>query len=147
MTRHVSERFWKHVEPEPNSGCWIWIGSRLFRGYGHITVKREGKWTYPLAHRLSYELFVGPIPSGLTIDHKCKMVWCVNPSHLEPVTLEENVRRGNPNTKKTLCNRGHPYDVIYNGHRHCRQCDAIRDRQRNRKGKKLRIPKSLHTPL
>jgi hypothetical protein len=71
--------------------CWLWTGTIANNGYGHIY--REGG---PLmtAHRLSYEVHVGPIPDGLTIDHLCRVRHCVNPDHLEPVTVAENNRRG-----------------------------------------------------
>lgn len=72
------------------TGCWIWQLSRNAKGYG--TVWHEGRcW---LAHRLSFTLANGPIPSGLSLDHLCRNPPCVNPSHLEVVTHAENVRRG-----------------------------------------------------
>ena len=95
----IEERFWNKVgdHSDPNA-CWLWIGSthpsRGGRRYGNIRV--NGRVVQ--AHRLSYELFVGPIPEGLTIDHVrtrgCTNTLCVNPKHLEPVTVRENIRRG-----------------------------------------------------
>lgn len=77
--------------PEPNSGCWLWIGSeRESGGYGFIV--RNGRST--AAHRVSYEMAKGPIPEGLVIDHLCRVHCCVNPDHLEAVTQLVNVRRG-----------------------------------------------------
>lgn len=71
--------------------CWIWTGNvHPTTGYGHFV--RKGVRT-PLAHRASYELLVGPIPTGLQIDHLCMVKACVNPAHLEPVTPAENTRR------------------------------------------------------
>lgn len=46
-----------------------------------------------LAHRVSYELFVGELPRGMTLDHLCMVKQCVNPGHLEPVTVYENSKR------------------------------------------------------
>lgn len=69
--------------------CWLWTGSIMRNGYGRMCV---GKWQ--LAHRLSYEWFVGSIPEGTEIDHLCRKVNCVNPRHLEAVTKSINSCRG-----------------------------------------------------
>lgn len=136
----VSGRFWERVIPEPNSGCWLWVGGRARYGYG--TFYLNGRHVY--AHRVSYEMHVGPIPAGLELDHKCRVPACVNPNHLEPVTHRENVKRGLAGIKtaewqrsKTHCPNGHQYtaDNIYyrsNGHRDCRTCSQKRSRDRQR---------------
>ncbi len=72
------------------SPCWIWQGGTQGQGYGRMSVNRRN---VP-AHRHYYEEKNGPIPPGLTIDHLCRVPSCVNPDHLEPVTLAENLRRG-----------------------------------------------------
>jgi hypothetical protein len=72
------------------SGCWIWQRSRFGNGYPQAW---KDKRPYP-AHRLYYELHVGPIPPGLDLDHLCRTPLCVNPAHLEPVTRRVNARRG-----------------------------------------------------
>jgi hypothetical protein len=72
-------------------GCWIWQLSRNAAGYPRIMIQNDLR---SFAHRVSYEEFVGPIPSGLVLDHLCRNPPCVNPTHLEPVTHPENVRRG-----------------------------------------------------
>ena len=77
--------------PEPNSGCWIWIGNVKKNGYGSLTVKNQNFY----AHRLAYEIFVGPIPKDKVLDHKCRVKCCCNPQHLEAVTQAENCKRGN----------------------------------------------------
>ncbi len=82
-------RIGEHFEFSPD-GCWRWTGSVTPQGYGMFAFSDEGK----RAHRVMYELLVGPIPEGLTLDHLCRVRHCVNPEHLEPVTLAENVRRG-----------------------------------------------------
>lgn len=59
-------------------------------GYGRFSVNNQ---TY-YVHRFAYELLVGPIPDGLTVDHLCRTRLCANPRHLEPVPQSENSRRG-----------------------------------------------------
>lgn len=76
-----------------DNGCWIWQSNGGSHGYAQATHRVDGKTVTELMHRVSYEVFVGPIPEGLTIDHLCNVIRCVNPEHLEPVTLAENIRR------------------------------------------------------
>lgn len=76
----------------PN-GCWEWTGSRTPVPRGSRGPGGYGRWGKRLAHRVIYEMCVGPIPRGLTLDHKCRMHACVNWAHLEPVTQAENNRR------------------------------------------------------
>jgi len=124
-------RFFAKVSPEPNTGCWLWSGAISGGGYGQFSIKRKIQY----AHRVSYVHFVGPIPSGLEIDHLCRTRSCVNPDHLEPVTRRENTKRGNlfkvlaaQKAAITHCPRGHPYsgDNLYrypsDGRRGCRAC-------------------------
>jgi len=81
-------RFWSHVDAAGD--CWVWTGSKDRAGYG-----RTWRSTAPFpAHRVAYELLVGPIPAGLVIDHLCRNPACVNPDHLEPVTHRVNILRG-----------------------------------------------------
>lgn len=74
---------------DKSGDCWLWQGALDRDGYGRVTVDGRG---HP-AHRVMYEVAVGPIPAGLTLDHLCRVPRCVNPSHLEPVTNAENARR------------------------------------------------------
>lgn len=93
--------------PEPNTGCWLWLGQSEAGLYGYV---RDGRKTRRV-HRVAYEAFVGPIPPGLTIDHTCKTTICVNPAHMEPVTLRENILRSSSppaiNARRTHCAAGH----------------------------------------
>lgn len=75
------------------SGCWLWNGAHSPPGYAVLGSRIGGT---PLAHRLMYMELIGPIPDGLTLDHLCRERGCVNPYHLEPVTLAENISRGVP---------------------------------------------------
>ena len=121
----VEERFWAKVDKTP--ACWNWIGATTGLGYGNLRWKgRNAK-----AHRVAYELLVGPIPQGLTIDHLCRNRACVNPAHMESVTMRDNTLRGQTvtaaNAKKTHCPNNHPYDLLNtwiakDGSRHCRAC-------------------------
>lgn len=122
----VSDRFHSKFIPEPNSGCWLWTGQIMHRGYGTFAVKVNDEWKKVFAHRFSYQTFVGNIPEGLQLDHKCRMRCCVNPDHLEPVTGSENLRRSPLMARwahKTCCPKGHPYDGLDSRKaRICRRC-------------------------
>lgn len=76
--------------PIPVTGCLIWLGSDSGNGYGKIRVKGKSK----MAHRVMYEITVGPIPDGKILDHKCRCRLCIEPNHLEPVTHRVNTLRG-----------------------------------------------------
>lgn len=123
-------RFWNKAIPEPNTGCWIWIGSLDTNGYGLIW---NGERVVR-AHQLAYRVLVGEVPDGLVLDHlRCDTPLCRNPAHLNPTTQHDNVMRGKGwgavNARKTVCNAGHPLteENIYRrsgGRRECRTCRA-----------------------
>ena len=124
-------RFWSKVKK--TKGCWIWTGF-LFKGYGRF--KPNGKQTS--AHRMAYELSHNvKIPQSLTIDHLCRNRACVNPEHLEIVSLKVNVLRGESpsanNARKRFCLRGHRFSgknlIIIGKKRRCRTCSNMRTRK------------------
>ena len=128
----LDARFEAQVEPEPNSGCWLFVGTvNATNGYGRF---HDGKRDV-LAHRFSYERRVGCIPDTLTLDHLCRNRQCVNPQHLEPVPLALNIRRGV--RVRTHCPHGHAYEgrniMRPRGHLACRRCHVIRQTERNRR--------------
>ena len=101
----LSERFWGKVEIggefQDRGPCWLWIGTPSTEyGVYRVGSQVDGSRRQALAHRFSYELLVGEIPSG-EIDHECDHPRCVNPNHLVPKTPKENTRRSR-STKLTL---------------------------------------------
>ena len=148
-------RFMKRVVFLP-SGCWELRSKDSVSRY--IQIYDNGRAVQ--ASRFIYEQMVGDIPVGLELDHLCHNTRCVNPEHLEPVTHDENVKRGELgvmghhfNSAKTHCPYGHPYNkentYIYrqtNGGwgRQCRQCVKLRDDlKRKQKKSAPGFPKAL----
>ena len=159
-TLPLEDRFAAKYQVMPN-GCWLWTATLINSGYGRLWV--EGRTE--LAHRVAYELYVGDIPDGMTIDHRCHNEdddcpggidclhrRCVNPDHLQVVTKQVNLLNGKTivaaNAVKTHCIRGHEYTPentrIYTRlgreFRHCRECDRERSvERREREERKVRI--------
>lgn len=125
-------RFWSHVAKGDPGECWLWKGSLGRGGYP--------RWASPYwpgdvyAHRIAYRMEIGPIPKGYEVDHLCFVPGCVNPAHLEAVTLQENRRRRQARPLTTECAQGHAMDdenTYVNpktGRRSCRRC--VRDANR-----------------
>lgn len=89
----ISDRFWPRVDRRSANECWLWLGNSNGK-YGIVFVRKvDGAPTWVYAHRLSWELEHGPIPTGSHIDHLCSQKLCVNPTHLEAVSPRENLRR------------------------------------------------------
>lgn len=113
-----------------DKSCWVWTGSiNPTSNYGRVYFDSKQN----MAHRVMYELLVGDIPNGLQLDHLCRNRSCVNPEHLEPVTIRQNLLRSNItnatiNKNKTHCSSGHEFSKknTYNrkdkNSRECRIC-------------------------
>jgi hypothetical protein len=108
-----------------DDGCLAWLGKRTRDQYA---VRGQ---TY--IHRWSHEQFVGPIPDDHEVDHLCSRPWCVEPTHLEAVTKQENMRR--LSQRVTTCRHGHPYtpENTYRnpktGRRACKTCRTAHTRR------------------
>ena len=129
----IEERFWAKVEKTPH-GCWLWTGACTKGGYPVFT--EQGRQVY--AHRWAYARFVGEIPEGMQIDHRCNVRRCVNyETCLRPLSPRDNILRSEApaakNARKARCIRGH---ILYGKNlytsskgRHCRKCQRERDRK------------------
>ncbi len=138
------DRLWSRIEVREPDECWPWGGNLNDYGYGRISSGGRGG-SILMVHRLVYEQLVGPIPEGMTIDHKCHnnsgcMLGvdcphrkCCNPQHMEPVPGVENLRRGTAGLRqkmRTHCPRNHEYSEentlikVCNGRpkRFCKEC-------------------------
>lgn len=150
------DNFERHVLR--GDGCWVWTGAVSNKGYGQFCSSGRTR----SAHRVAYELYVGPIPAGHQIDHTCHNTdadcpgglcrhrRCVNPAHLEPVTQSANMLRAG----RDRCSKGHPYtpeNTRYrkdNGRRICLECDmASRQRRNVGYGKRGRPSKAAQAAL
>lgn len=137
----------KRVRVNTATGCWEWLAHVDYRGYGRISPSCGGELR---AHRLVYELLVGPIPVGLDLDHICHSTdntcrggvchhrRCVNPAHLEPVTRSENGRR-QASARWTHCIHGHEltpentYRSPSGKQRRCRTCRRRESAERDQR--------------
>jgi hypothetical protein len=151
LTQAELARFFKYVRKGADPGdCWMWTGGAFSTGYGAFGLR--GKTRH--SHRVSYRIHIGNTRKHL--DHtchdpatcaggvECPHRRCVNPAHLKPATIKENVLRGGglsaQNAKKTHCKRGHEFTaentiIASDGSRHCRQCQRDKTnlyRQQNR---------------
>ncbi|WP_395454711.1 HNH endonuclease signature motif containing protein [Azospirillum melinis] len=132
IRRPLAERFAEKVSVNPITGCHEWTGC-ISGGYGQISDETSRP---VLAHRVAYQMANGPVPDGLHIDHLCRNRRCVNPTHLEAVTVFENTQRGALGmvirakaALRTHCKRGHAFSpentgIDHRGDRFCRTCQA-----------------------
>lgn len=128
----VELRFWRKVRcAQDVNVCWEWTAAHDDKGYGTF-------WSgtgLMKAHRWAYKHWVGPVADHLHLDHLCRNTSCVNPAHLEPVTMAENLRRGkkpySDYANRTHCRHGHEWNdgntfVNPRGHRECLVCSRGR---------------------
>ncbi len=134
--RTFRERLFSRLIIDPG-GCVLWAGATDPKGYGKISMNGRSQ----LVHRVMYEMFAGPIPDGLQLDHLCRVRHCANVDHLELVTPRVNTLRGigvsAVNAVRTHCPEGHAYDEANTyrspcGDRYCRACHRERERGKGR---------------
>lgn len=143
--RSPEQRFFARIDRLP-SDCWQW-DSAFTHGYGKFFANGR----HHLVHRWSYEHFIGPIPEGLTVDHRCHDEHagcaggpicphrrCVNPQHLKLTTGPANASRS-VKSWQTHCKRGHEFTEVNtyraNGRRTCITCRTARKRAWRRRQK------------
>jgi hypothetical protein len=141
----LPDRILDKIEALPDApGCWLWTACLLRDGYGLVGWRGKTR----RAHRLVYELLVGPIEKP-TLDHTCRTRSCVNPEHLRPATNLENLMAAGSLSApaicaaKTHCPQGHPYDEDNTYHRlgggrTCRTCHRAFDAGRREQKKAYR---------
>lgn len=145
----ANDRFDASYVIQPVTKCWLWTKSKR-AGYGALWIPGDapGSGGHVGAHVFAYERFIGPVPEGLDVDHRCRNRACVNPKHLEAITRHANLHRSphtqaTKNSAKTQCIRGHVLEgdnlVVRRGRegkRTCRECERIHRRENARAARK-----------
>lgn len=140
--RPVADRLLDNSEPQPN-GCRLWTGTMHTQGYGQISVGNRQR----TAHRLSYETFIGPIPEGLLVCHRCDVRRCIAPEHLYAGTHLDNSRDAVERGRliRPTCGDGHewtPDNIIVDpgdGKRRCRTCRRAAGRRFKQRQREQRL--------
>lgn len=142
----LPEHFWNKVEKTDT--CWNWTGSAA-DGYGRFGSATNAVYSVygtSLAHRIAWDDANGRVPDGLELDHLCNNRACVRPSHLEPVTHDENLRRAVE--RRDTCRNGHRYTVenrvsMYGdqaGRERCLECRRKTNRESIRRQRARKTP-------
>ena len=111
MNYGLQQRLLEGSIPVPEAGCWLWLGLTDMDGYGRLTYQ----YADLRAHRAAHDAFVGPIPEGMFVCHKCDTPACINPQHLFLGTARDNtadmIAKGRfvPTPRRTHCINGHAY--------------------------------------
>jgi hypothetical protein len=122
----LTQRYRKRIQIDPTTGCWLWQGAKTSKGRGCVLLHGQTVTT----HKLFFILFIGPIPDGFEVHHKCNVAHCCNPEHLVLKTRLEHRRlhpdRRSFNGEKTHCLNGHPFSeqntYVWGGSRGCKLC-------------------------
>lgn len=139
-SRHCSAecRFRDIASAFSGEGCWEWPLSRNKKtGYGQFTLKPVPAQVLVTAHRMSYSLFIGNIPDGHCVMHKCDNRGCFNPAHLDIGTIGDNNRdmvakgrhAGATRPKASACLAGHAKKQMPSGRWKCLDCEMLRKRE------------------
>ena len=126
------KRFMRYINKTEK--CWLWTGGNNGK-YGVFYVGPDASPMRMYAHRWSYVHFVGLIPEGLEVNHRCEVPLCVRPDHLEPLTHRDNTLYGNApaarKARQTHCVNNHEFTpentyIRSNGTRACKTCRRVR---------------------
>ena len=101
----LPQRFWDKVQPEPNSGCWLWTASTRKDGRPQFRLGKKVTRPYQLTTKLEH----GPCPDGKEHSHLCDQPLCVNPQHIIHETHQENSarKRGKPQSNRSFLEYAH----------------------------------------
>ncbi len=103
--RSVIDRFVEKIGEPDTNGCWPWIAYTAPSGHGTFYAGGNSR----LAHRIAYELFVGPLSNETDLHHRCENPTCVNPAHLDPLDSAEHRRLHATRPFGGTCSKGHPW--------------------------------------
>lgn len=117
--------------PEPNTGCWLWMGSFFADGYGSAWTGSKSMG----AHRLAWQLARGAIPAGLCVCHKCDTPACVNPEHLFVGTYADNAHDRDAKGRQAKGDRNgsrlYPERLARGDANYMRRCPGVRQGEKN----------------